>query len=1114
VLGHSVGECTAACVAGVLSLEDALRLSVVRGRLAEAARGGAMAAVFAGADEYGAEVAVAARNAPGETVITGEREAVAKVLAELAARGIRSRSLSMDYAFHSQSLDPVLDELEREAATLTYRQPALELISCLTGQRGTAGDFASPTYWRRQAREPVQFAAGLRAAQASGCRIFLEIGPGAALTSLGQRNDESALWLPSLRQDRGEFARMLESLARLYEAGAPVDWAGFDKGYSRRRVAVPTYPFQRQRFWIRQKPTSVAAPQQGALLGRPLSSPAMESRAWESLIGAGWPGFLDDHRIAGTPIMPAAAFATQALLAAGNRNVELSDFTVSEALIVGEQEQKSVQVILAADGSVQIHSRAAERWTLHASGKLREPAAATPDPEPAGTIQNRCPESIAGDEFYANALRRQMQFGPVFRQIDRLWRGGGEALCRLAATAADREARIVGLIDACFQLAASARPIDDSTSIVVPTGFERLRLHGAPSGELWGHATAEGKALVFGEAGVVLEIEGIRLRPAPIELLQPVTAGNCLYQASWQPAPSPAVPAPDGQWLIVADDTGVAAALKALMESRGADCFVAQHPGQIGPGDWRGVIDLSALNVTRPEDAGACEGTLGTYQTLTAAGVRAPVWLVTAGGQFVESAPTPVLPSHAALWGLGRSVAMERPELRGGLIDLDPGVPAGDSAAAVMQEILAADPEPEVVIRGGSRHVARMVACKDGDTSDTLRLRPDATYLITGGVGGLGLLVARRFAARGARHLVLLSRNEPGSSAQAAIDELRDQGVHVTTVKADVAREHDLTEALGHISPPLAGIVHAAGVLDDALLPQQTWTKFEAVMAPKVAGSWNLHVHTRNLPLDFLVMFSSLSGALGAPAQSNYAAANAFVDALAHHRRAQGLPALSINWAPWSDVGMAASARGWTARGLSAVPPERGLDLLERMLQQPSARAQVAVIPADWPQFLAQFPDDRSTRIFSSLHSEDVLRRPDFRRQLEAAPAARRHELLVAHVREQVIAVLDPDASGELTVSRGFFDLGMDSLMAMEVRNRLQRSVGIALPATVAFEQGSIAALADHLSGVLFPREAVETAAAAPDDEALAALLTEIEALSPDDVERQLTERQGGAGTP
>jgi acyl carrier protein len=308
---------------------------------------------------------------------------------------------------------------------------------------------------------------------------------------------------------------------------------------------------------------------------------------------------------------------------------------------------------------------------------------------------------------------------------------------------------------------------------------------------------------------------------------------------------------------------------------------------------------------------------------------------------------------------------------------------------------------------------------------------------------------------------------------------------------------------------PLHGIVHAAGVLDDGILAHLTWDRFQRVIAPKVLGAWNLHTQSRELPLDFFVLFSSLTSSFGSPGQSNYAAANAFLDALAQNRRQIGLPALSVNWPPWADVGMAAlrdgKLRRWAGQGLLALQPDQGLDLLETLLEK--SPAQVCVAPADWPRFLEQFPPELSTTLFAGFdHRPARLEYLAFQKRLQTAPTTRRSELLVSHVRDQVMAVLNLPASAPLPINQGFFELGMDSLMAMEVRNRLQNTLGLVLPVTVVLENGTIAALAAHLIGALFPSEEADSASSVVAEEELGAMLAEIESLSESEIDRELAE--------
>ncbi|MBI1357397.1 MAG: SDR family NAD(P)-dependent oxidoreductase [Acidobacteria bacterium] len=1094
VLGHSVGEIAAACVAGALSLPDALRLAAVRGRLMEeSARGGAMAAVFAPPRDFGEGVSVAALNAPTETVIAGSAEAVEAALERLAAEGVKTRRLPMQYAFHSALLDPTLDELEREAAALEFSEAEIPVFSCLSGD--ASADLTAAAYWRRQAREPVRFAEALAGLRAAGYTAFLEMGPHPVLIAAGRRADdeETALWLPSLRRDREDFEQLLESLGRFYTAGGAVDWRGFDRDFPRRRLALPTYPFQRERYWIQPAAPPKAGPAPSAsLTGRRLSSPALQSTVFESVVSATAPALLADHKVYGTVIAPAAGFAVQALHAAGGGAIE--ELLLSEALVLPADEQRLVHVIASPCGdrtAIEIHSRGADAdadapWTLHARAFVGEPAEAAEPIESPEAARARCPVEVSGEALYARAAERRLQFGPSFRWIERLWQGEGEALARLAGPAtADGGPVPPGLLDACFQLVAAASPAPDERLATIPVGVDRIQLFGPPEGELWGHATAAGLVRIHGANGLVLEMHGVQLRQVPPELLrlEPVSNDTWLHRTVWEPEPQSVSDAPAGRWLVACSDAAAREALCRALGERGGEGIPVDASVDRPQGDFRGLLYIE------PTSLGEALAVLQTSP--------APVWLITRGAQPVGEAAS-AEPSAAALWGLGRSAALEQPEIWGGLIDLDSATALADQVSGILAEALAPAPARESALRAGRRFVPRLEPVETAPGAE-LRLRPDATYLLTGGFGGLGLQAAGRLAERGARHLALLGRSEPGPEAVAFIERLRGQGVEVVGLRADVAQEQQVAQALATLAdtmPPLRGVLHAAGALDDGVLRQQTRERFEGVWAPKATGAWNLHQLTAGLPLDFFVLYSSLSSALGSPGQTGYAAANAYLDGLAHWRAAQGLPAVSVNWAPWAEVGMAAGndglRRNWGAQGLTPLSPEHGLDLLEQALL--SGRPQVATVAPEWLRFL-----DRPAAPPSALRAE-----------LEAAPAARREALLAAHVHDQTAAVLGLAEGSALQPSQAFFEIGMDSLTALDLRNRLQTSLGLSLPPTLALEHGTLAALTAHLAELLFPPQLDEPAAEAADDEDLAALLAEIEALSEDAIDSELAHRMQG----
>jgi myxalamid-type polyketide synthase MxaB len=367
--------------------------------------------------------------------------------------------------------------------------------------------------------------------------------------------------------------------------------------------------------------------------------------------------------------------------------------------------------------------------------------------------------------------------------------------------------------------------------------------------------------------------------------------------------------------------------------------------------------------------------------------------------------------------------------------------------------------------------ISMLPASKVSDLATGAGIRADGSYLITGGLGALGLQVAQWMVERGARALVLAGRHEASRAAQKTIEKLEEAGAKVLVIQADVAQARDvalLLEKVKNSLPPLKGIIHAAGILDDGSLLQLSWERFEGVMAPKVAGAWNLHQLTQDLPLDFFACFSSVASLLGSPGQGNYAAANAFLDGLAHYRRALGLPGLSINWGPWARTVMAAALEHrepskLAARSLELIPPEEGLNILETLLSQEIN--QVGVFVPHWSNLWQQFPQGLKQPFLEEFQPGAAQKKeegPAFLLQLQAAPVEQRRSRLTEYLRGELARVLGIGPS-EVNLQKGFFDLGMDSLMAIELKNRLQNGLGCSIPSTLAFDYPTGEALADYL---------------------------------------------------
>jgi NAD(P)-dependent dehydrogenase (short-subunit alcohol dehydrogenase family)/acyl carrier protein len=616
-----------------------------------------------------------------------------------------------------------------------------------------------------------------------------------------------------------------------------------------------------------------------------------------------------------------------------------------------------------------------------------------------------------------------------------------------------------------------------------------------------------------------------------------------LYEFQWQlkerpkghPAPEPSVPASPANWLIFADSSSVGEALGALINAQGDQSILVTrgesyertdsghfriHPerpedirrlleAMLAPDQpfCRAVVHLWSLDARLPEETTA---SLKSAQTLGCSSVLQLIqelarveqhhlprlWLITRGAQPAGEETLPLDIAQAPLWGLGRVIAQEHPIFWGGLMDLEPGASLPlDTAHQLWKEISAPDGEDQIAFRQGRRYAVRLVRKRRSATQEApLIWRTDGSYLIAGGLGDLGLSVARWMVEQGARRLVLLGRTklapradwnsaEAGSRLAhqiAAIREMESLGACVHLPSVDVADEAQLSAFLDEFRaegwPPIRGVVHAAGVLQDGLLTQLDAAALDSVLRPKMTGGWLLHRLLEDAPLDFFVLFSSAGSLLGQPGQGNYAAANAFLDALAHHRKAQGQPALSINWGAWGGLGFADTPGGrrlaerLALLGIKSIAPGRALEVFQRLLRQGST--QVAVVPVDWGQYRQFYPAGTESPLLSELAREEGDNSPhaghpgEKRSTLLAAESPERHQLLRSYLIELVARVLGLSAS-KLDVQQPLSNLGLDSLMAVELKNRIAVDLGVNVPMVTFLSGPSIEQAAAQLLHLL-----------------------------------------------
>jgi acyl transferase domain-containing protein/NADPH:quinone reductase-like Zn-dependent oxidoreductase/SAM-dependent methyltransferase/acyl carrier protein len=600
VMGHSVGEYVAACVAGVFSLEEGLKLIATRGRLMQNCEPGLMAAVScdklrvaAELEGYGDRVAIAALNGPANTVISGQRAAVEELLDKLARAGVKTKRLTVSHAFHSPLMDPMLEVFAQTAARVNYRPPRMALVSNLSGQTVPSEEISRPDYWVRHAREAVNFAGSMQTLHAKGFQVFLEIGPAPTLLGMGAKclPEGFGMWLPSLRNGRGDWQQMLESLATLYAHGADVDWKEFDRGYQRRRVALPTYPFQRKRYWTeipkdRPAGTSSSVAQRKTLahplLHHRLDSPFLKDTIIESDISVADLPWLNDHQAFGQRVLPATAYLEMGLAAAGeafgSRSFSIRDMDIREAMTIEDGAMRRVQIAvtpLEGDAaSFQIASLTdvrggGSKWKVHAAGRLQaDPANA--DGESAGRTsladaKSRCEQETSVETYHQRFAALGMYLGPGFKGLERLWLGGSEVLARVRLVPSiASKARLYrihpGMLDPCLQpfAAAALRPEELAAGgvIYMPVALESYRVYREPGEILWSHVavtpetsrsqastTVKVDVSVFNDSGaLVAEVKGLSLRRVDRQALaknQDRPLQDLLYELKWREAPLP-----------------------------------------------------------------------------------------------------------------------------------------------------------------------------------------------------------------------------------------------------------------------------------------------------------------------------------------------------------------------------------------------------------------------------------------------------------------------------------------------------------------------------------------------------------------------------------------------
>ena len=1116
VVGHSQGEISAAYVSGALSLEDAAQVVALRSQALIKLRGsGGMLAVALPAEQAQQRVApwsdqlwVAVHAGPTSAVVAGDVHALDEFV-EACGDEVQVRRIKVDYASHTPHIEAIHDDLLALLEGVTPMRGSVDFCSSL------AGEFIDSTrldasYWYENLRNPVRFTQSIGSFAGFGDPLFIEVSPHPVLRGdVEDIRDAAGISggvCATLRRGAGDWARFVTAAAQAFASGADVNWSALLGPAPQCRVDVPTYAFDRRRFWLEDSKGRIGSGTAGIDgMPHPLLAAAVSAAdgglvvtGQLSLSNAPW---LSDHGVEGSILLPGTAFVELALQAGAVAGCDfLEELTIEAPLVLPDSGTVALQITVdRPDGNhpraLNLYSRAGEgEWVRRACGTVSEGMVTGGVRDWAQTWPPAGATAVDVAGGYEGLAERGYEYGPAFRGLRGMWTSGDEVFAEIIAP---EGVDVAGFGMHPALLDAALHPMvltDDTGELRLPFVFRGVRLAATEASVLRVRLAISGDDVVVEAADVagrlVLSADSLRVRAIPTRSLAPAsTAGPAPHGMDWVEVPVSGGHA--ARWGCLgtpvaglegfADVDGLAAAIAAgtpAPEFVMFDCATgaAGSAGSAGAAGSAGTVpaavrELSGRVLAAVQAWIAADQLTGTQLVFRTRGATGP-------GSGADVAGVVA----ASVWGLVRSAQSEHPG-RFVLVDAD-----GDGGLDAVAEA-AASGESQLAVRDGAVLVPRLArrTVEQADSGEpAVGTFGDGTVLVTGGTGGLGALVAQRLVQRhGVRDLLLVSRRGPQAPGAAElVAQLEESGARVTVAACDVSDRAALDGAIGAVAAdrPLTAVVHTAGVLDDATIEGLTAQRLDTVMAPKVDAAW--HLHELAGPVSAFVVFSSLAGVLGSPGQANYACANTFLDALSAHRQSLGQPAVSIAWGLWDTAEsemagqLSATDRARLARtGVGPLSAEQGLDLFDAAVRSP----EPLVAAAKWePSGLrAQAEADQLPPVLRGMVR--MPRRTAAAAQAQSAGAgglaerlggmtegdARR--ALADMVRSHVSAVLAHDSGDTVDDDRAFKDLGFDSLTSVELRNRLNAETGLRLPATLVFDHPTVSALADYLLQSIAP---------------------------------------------
>ncbi|WP_194833176.1 type I polyketide synthase [Nocardia sp. XZ_19_369] len=1082
VIGHSQGEIAAAYCAGVLELSDAARIVLTRSRLMQAiAEPGAMAMIGLPEAEvaprlaaFDGRVSIAAVNVRRSTIVAGEQAAVEALLAEFDQAGTYTRlgASGPGFAGHCRLIESIRDPFAAELAGMTADVPATQWYSTVTGEPVT-GSPIGPDYWYRNARETVRFAATIERMIADGYRYFVELGVhpslAAAVQTVSEEISREVVSVGSLVRDQDGPTCLARAQAALYVGGHELDWTRLVPEHG--RVELPTYAFDERRFWTEganRDTTSLGlADAAHPVLGAVVPQPDSGGVSLTGRLSRQQQPWVTDHAGPNAVLLPGAALVELAVRAGDEADAPvLRELVLRAPLLVPERGAVQIQTVVGgADAeerrTVRIYARddndSDAQWLLHADGILGAERAAPQADSSAWPPVDAVRVDV--EALYAELFARGHQYGPLFRAMRAAWRRDDEIFVEVElAEAAHGDAAKFGIHPALLDAALHA------TALFAADGAHAMLPFVWTDVALWATGATALRVRLTRSAPDTVTMVATDRTGRPV-----VSVGSVLLR-----------PVAAAQW----DAASVAPAFRRMFRMEWSERALPVPDRTLTVGDWGSAASetVDALIVPVPEGDSPrqvhdiAQQTLATLQTILGdSRFEQATLVVRTRGAVARSTADSPNPAGAVVWGLVRSAQSENP---GRIVLIDSTDPEVDIPA------LLATGEQQLAVRGGMAFVPRLARLPENAARAADRVfLGDGAVLITGAPGRLGSALARHLAdTYGVRDLVLVSRRGIDGPGGAELrDDLESRGVRARFARCDIADRAALAELLDGL--PLAGVIHAACVLDDSTFAALTPAQLDAALRPKVDAAHYLHELTADRELSLFVLFSAAGGLFGTPGQANYAAANAYLDALALRRRALGLPAQSLAWGAWEvdmhDHMSQADIRRITRAGIRAFSVPEGMACFDAALRLDDPMLVPLLLDTDVlrrgpaiPPLLRGLVRRAPRRAVADHATVDVAAGTRFAEQLRGVSRAEAVTMAMAAMAEWTGQVLGHSGSETVAAEESFQSLGLDSLMAVELRNKVREHTGVTVPLGAMLAEQNLTELAEYLVGEVLRQNA------------------------------------------